>query len=143
MDNAKIIEALKETPIFVKTTEESLATLLKVAIQKTVQAGTKIVEKGQSGLGFYLILDGTAEVVAGGKKLAELGKGSFFGELSVIDGAPRTADVVAKTETTCLVISQWAMRGTITTHPEIALSMLEELVRRLRATDEARAAASC
>lgn len=138
MDNAKIIEALKKTPIFAKTTDESLSTLLKVAIQKTVKAGTKIVERGQSGLGFYLILDGTAEVVAGGKKLADLGQGSFFGEMSVIDGAPRTADVVAKTETTCLVISQWAMRGSITTHPEIALSMLEEMVRRLRATDEAR-----
>ncbi len=138
MENQKIIDVLKKTPIFAKTSTESLASLLKAAIQKTVPAGTKIVEKGQSGLGFYLILSGRADVMAGGKKLAEFGDGSFFGELSVIDGAPRTADVVAQTETTCLVVSQWAMRSLITTHPEIALSMLEELVRRLRATDEAR-----
>ncbi len=136
MENTKIIEALKKTPIFAKSSDESLASLLKSAIQKTVQAGTKIVEKGQSGLGFYLILQGKADVMSGGKKLAEFGEGSFFGELSVIDGAPRTADVVAKTETTCLVLSQWAMRSIIGTHPEIALSMLEELAHRLRVTDE-------
>jgi CRP-like cAMP-binding protein len=136
MESTKIIEALKKTPIFAKTSDESLASLLKSAIQKTVQAGTKIVEKGQSGLGFYLILQGKADVMSGGKKLAEFGEGSFFGELSVIDGAPRTADVVAKTETTCLVLSQWAMRSIIGTHPEIALSMLEELAHRLRVTDE-------
>jgi CRP-like cAMP-binding protein len=136
MENTKIIEALKKTPIFAKTSDESLASLLKSAIQKTVQAGTKIVEKGQSGLGFYLILQGKADVMSGGKKLAEFGDGSFFGELSVIDGAPRTADVVAKVETTCLVLSQWAMRSIIGTHPEIALSMLEELAHRLRVTDE-------
>jgi CRP-like cAMP-binding protein len=138
MENTKIIEALKKTPIFAKTSDESLASLLKSAIQKTVQAGTKIVEKGQSGLGFYLILQGKADVMSGGKKLAEFGEGSFFGELSVIDGAPRTADVVAKAETTCLVLSQWAMRSIISTHPEIALSMLEELAHRLRVTDETR-----
>jgi CRP-like cAMP-binding protein len=138
MENTKIIEALKKTPIFAKSSDESLASLLKSAIQKTVQAGTKIVEKGQSGLGFYLILQGKADVMSGGKKLAEFSEGSFFGELSVIDGAPRTADVVAKVETTCLVLSQWAMRSIISTHPEIALSMLEELAHRLRVTDETR-----
>jgi CRP/FNR family cyclic AMP-dependent transcriptional regulator len=137
MENTKIIAALKKTPIFAKTSDESLASLLKSAIQKTVQAETKMVEKGQSGLGFYLILQGKADVMSGGKKLAEFGEGSFFGELSVIDGAPRTADVVAKAETTCLVLSQWAMRSIISTHPEIALSMLEELAHRLRVTDEA------
>ncbi len=142
MENAKIIEVLKKTPIFAKTSDESLMSLLKAAIQKTVPAGTKIVEKGQSGVGFYLILRGKADVMSGGKKLAEFGEGSFFGELSVIDGAARTADVVATTESTCLVVSQWAMRSIISTHPEIALSMLEELAHRLRATDESQKACS-
>ncbi len=142
MENTKIIESLKKTPIFAKTSDESLTSLLKAAIQKTVQSGTKIVEKGQTGLGFYLILKGKADVMSGGKKLAEIAEGGFFGELSVIDGAPRTADVVAKAETTCLVVSQWAMRSIISTHPEIALSMLEELAHRLRVTDESRTVCS-
>ena len=108
-----------------------------IRISKKSSAGAKIVEKGKGGVGFYLILEGTAEVIREGEKLAELGAGNFFGELSVIDGAPRTADVVAMTDTNCLVITQWAMKSLIENHPEIAQGMLDELVRRLRATDEA------
>lgn len=136
MEEKKVITLLRKTPIFAKTSEASLEAMLKSAVQKTVKAGTKIVEKGQSGVGFYLILAGEAEVADDGKKLADLRPGSFFGELSVIDGAPRTADVVAKSDVTCLVVTQWAMRSLISSHPEIALSMLEELCKRLRATNK-------
>jgi len=138
MDEKKILPLLKKTPIFTNTSESSLKTMLKSAVEKTVESGQKIVEQGERGSGFYLILEGRAEVVADGEKLAEFGSGDFFGELAVIDGAPRTADVVAVTDTTCVVVTQWAMRSIISTHPEIALSMLEELARRLRATDAAR-----
>jgi len=135
MENKQIISSLKKTPIFAKTSEPSLEAMLKSAVQKTVPAGEPIVEKGQGGAGFYLLLSGAATVSADGEKLAEMAAGDFFGELSVIDGAPRTADVIASVETTCLVVTQWAMRSIITSHPEIALSMLEELVKRLRKTD--------
>lgn len=138
MENKQVIALLKKTPIFAETSEKSLESMIKSAIIKVVPPGAMIVKGGQSGVGFYLILDGKAEVVKQGEKLAELETGNFFGELSVIDGKPRTADVVAITETKCWVLSQWAMKSIIVNHPEIALSMLEELARRLRATDEAR-----
>ena len=138
MDQKKIIPLLKKTPIFAKTSESSLKTMLKSAVEKTVPTGEKLVKKGEAGAGFYLILEGKAEVVANGEKLATFKSGDFFGELAVIDGAPRTADVIALAETTCIVVSQWAMRSLISSHSEIALSIMEELVRRLRATDEAR-----
>jgi len=135
MDNKRIIPLLKKTPIFAETSEGSLNSLVKSAVHKTAPAGTKIVEEGKGGVGFYLILSGKAEVVKDGEPLAQLEGGNFFGELSVIDGAPRTADVVAKTDTECLVITPWAMKSIISTHPEVAYSMLLELARRLRATD--------
>ena len=137
MDDKQIISLMKGTPIFSRLSESSLKSVLKSAVQKKSPAGTKIVEKGKGGVGFYLILEGTAEVIRDGEKLAEFGAGNFFGELSVIDGAPRTADVVAMTDTNCLIITQWAMKSLIENHPEIAQGMLDELVRRLRATDEA------
>ncbi len=138
MENKQIIALLKNTPIFANTSEKSLESLIKSAIIKTVAPGDKLVTEGQGGAGFYLILDGKATVVKDGDKLAELGKGNFFGELSVIDGQPRTADVVAVDETRCLIVSQWAMKSVIANHPEVSLSMLHELVRRLRATDATR-----
>jgi len=137
MDEKQIISLMKATPIFSRMSDSSLKTVLKSTVQKTSPAGTKIVEQGKGGVGFYLILDGAAEVIRAGEKLAELKTGNFFGELGVIDGAPRTADVVAAVDTDCLIISQWAMKSMIEHHPEISLAMLEELVRRLRATDEA------
>jgi len=137
MENREIIALLKKTPIFANTSEKSLESMLKSAVEKTVAAGDKIVTEGQGGVGFYLILSGKAEVVKGGEKLAQLGAGNFFGEVGVIDGQPRTADVVAAEETKCWILSQWAMKSVIANHPEVALSMLEELARRLRAADEA------
>jgi CRP-like cAMP-binding protein len=120
--------------MFSAMSEGNLNTMLKSTVQKTIPAGKKIVEQGHDGVGFYLILDGEAEVVKNGEVIATLKAGNFFGELSVIDGEPRTADVVAKTDTTCMVITQWAMKSILISHPEIALGMVEELVRRLRAS---------
>ena len=137
MDNKQILPLLKKAPLFANTNDASLNGLLKSAVQKTSAAGEKIVEEGKGGVGFYLILEGTAKVVRDGNAVADLGTGDFFGELSVIDGAPRTADVVAETETSCLVITPWAMKSIISTHPEVALSMLQELARRLRGGDDA------
>ena len=135
MDNAQVIALLQDTPIFANTSEKSLESMIKSAVEKTVSPGEKLVQEGQGGVGFYLILEGKAEVIKDGQKLAELETGNFFGELAVIDGQPRTADVVAVTETKCWVLSQWAMKSVLDNHPEVALSMLEELARRLRATD--------
>ena len=140
MDNKQVIALLKSTPVFANTSEKSLESMTKSAVEKTVSPGEKVVQQGQGGVGFYLILEGKAEVIKDGKKLAELEAGNFFGELGVIDGQPRTADVVAITETKCWILSQWAMKSIIANHPEVALSMLEELARRLRATDAARVA---
>ncbi len=137
MDDKQILTLMKGTPIFSRLNDSGLKSVLKAAVQKKAPAGTKLVEEGKGGVGFYLILEGKAEVIREGDKLAELGAGNFFGELSVIDGAPRTADVVAMVDTDCLVITQWAMKSLIENHPQIAQGMLEELVRRLRATDEA------
>ena len=138
MKNREVIALLKSTPIFAHTSEKSLESMIKSAVIKTVSSGDKVVQEGQGGVGFYLILDGKAEVIKEGEKLAELETGNFFGELGVIDGLPRTADVIAVTETKCWILSQWAMKSVIENHPEVALSMLEELARRLRATNAAR-----
>ena len=84
------------------------------------------------GVRLYLILDGTTEARKGGKALAKRGKGQFFGEMSLIDGAPRSADVFAMAPTTCWVLSSWAFEGLVKSNPEIALVMLKEMAKRLR-----------
>jgi CRP/FNR family cyclic AMP-dependent transcriptional regulator len=85
------------------------------------------------GVGFYLILDGRAEVRKGSRVLATLGRGQFFGEMSLIDEQPRSADVVAVSPTKCWALSSWAFDSIVKSNPEIALLMLKEMVKRLRA----------
>lgn len=95
-------------------------------------AGDTIVDEGAMGVGFYLVLEGKAEVRKQGKVLATLGKGQFFGEMSLIDEQPRSADVVAVAPTRCWALTSWAFNSIVKANPEIALKMLKEVVKRLR-----------
>ncbi|MFC2077810.1 Crp/Fnr family transcriptional regulator [Candidatus Bipolaricaulota bacterium] len=136
-DVDKVLSILKGTPIFRRATDDDLRAMLKTAIQRVDPAGAMIVEEGKEGLGFYLIISGEADVSKRGIPLATLGAGSFFGELSCIDGASRTADVVAASETTCVVIPQWEMNSALESIPGVAQGMFRELVRRLRVSNAA------
>jgi len=113
-----------------KGTRSSIASQGK---ELTYKAGDTVVEEGSMGVGFYLIVDGKAEVRKKGKVLASLGKGQFFGEMSLIDEQPRSADVVAVSPTKCWALSSWAFGSIMKTNPEVALMMLKEMVKRLRA----------
>ncbi|MCK4393545.1 cyclic nucleotide-binding domain-containing protein [Candidatus Bipolaricaulota bacterium] len=137
MDEKKALNLLREAPLFSRLSERGLKAVQKTASLKEFKAGTKIVAEGAAGVGFYLILEGSAEVSRSGEKLAKLGSGAFFGEMSLLDGAPRSADVIAFEDTRCLVLTPWAMKSIVSANPDVALGMLEELARRLRDTDRA------
>ncbi len=137
MDKHKIAALLAKAPLFSRVTKKDLAAIAEKAVNKEFTAGTKIVSAGTTGTGFYLILSGGAEVVRDGNVLAKLGDGDFFGEMALLDGAPRSADVIATEDTVCAVISMWALKGIIAVTPDIAVKMLEELVARLRKTEQA------
>ncbi|MDG6902549.1 MAG: cyclic nucleotide-binding domain-containing protein [Nitrososphaerota archaeon] len=120
-------------PFFEGLDEKTRKAIAAEGKEVSFKPGEMIVGERGLGVGFYLILDGTAEVRKGGKVLTKLGKGEFFGEMSVIDGQPRSADVVALGDTRCWVLPAWSFSGLIKGHPEVAIPMLKELTKRLRA----------
>ena len=124
-------------PYFEGLSEKTLKAIASEGKVIAYDAGKTIVGEGGAGIGFYLVLEGRVEVRKGEKVLATLEKGQFFGEMSVIDGQPRSADVVAVSPTKCWVLVSWSFAGLLKGHPEIALPMLKELVRRLRAAQSA------
>ncbi|MDG6985337.1 MAG: cyclic nucleotide-binding domain-containing protein [Nitrososphaerota archaeon] len=124
---------IAKVPFFDGLDEKTRKAVASEGREVSFKAGDMVVGEKGVGVGFYLILDGGAEVRKGGKVLATLGKGEFFGEMSVIDGQPRSADVVAVSPTTCWVLPAWNFSGLIRGHPEVAIPMLKELVKRLRA----------
>jgi CRP-like cAMP-binding protein len=125
---------LGAVPIFSELNEKRRKSVASEGKELSYNAGDVIVGEGLTGLGFYLILDGKAEVRRGSRVLARLEKGQFFGEMSLIDKQPRSADVVAVAPTRCWVLTSWAFDGFVKTNPEVALAMLKEVVKRLRAT---------
>jgi CRP/FNR family transcriptional regulator, cyclic AMP receptor protein len=120
-------------PFFAGLDEKKRKSMVAQGKELSYKPGDKIVEEGTMGVGFYMILEGKAEVRKGRKVLASLGKGQFFGEMSLIDEQPRSADVVAVEPTRCWALSTWAFNAMAKAIPELPLNMLKELVKRLRA----------
>ncbi len=135
MDRTDMVDLLNQVPLFSSLGAKGVEVILKVATERSFAQGTKIVGEGDLGVGFYLIVAGSAEVVRNDKRITKLGVGAFFGEMSLLDGAPRSADVVALEDTTCLVLTSWVIRGMIASNPDVAMGMLKELSRRLREAD--------
>ncbi|MCF7876130.1 cyclic nucleotide-binding domain-containing protein [Candidatus Bipolaricaulota bacterium] len=134
----KTVELLQDVPLFANFSKKQLKSVIKTAKEKEFEDGDTIVREGDmSNVGFYLILEGQVEVKRGGKSLTKLGSGQFFGEMAVLDEKPRSADVVAVTETTCLLLTNWDFKALIKTYPDMATNIISELANRLRQTNMA------
>ncbi len=134
MDRARF---LKQTPLFSGFSDREIESVLGTAKERGFAAGDSIITEGQEGgRGFYLVLTGSAEARRGETVLAQFGPGDYFGEMALLlEDTPRTADIVATVETSCVVITQWDLGALIKVHPEIGVKMMSELARRLRDTD--------
>ena len=96
----------------------------------------RVLRQGLTGSGFYVILDGEADVIADGKKRATLARGEFFGEVSVLLGEPPIADVVATRPLRCIVLGGPAVEGFLVDHPRVMYRMLQAQARRLRGANQ-------
>lgn len=136
-EDASAVQMLGQVPIFSSLGEKLLRQLADGAKDRRFAANEKVLSQGEKGIGFFLILEGRVEVRANGKVLATLGPSQYFGEMALLDEEPRTADVVAVAPTRCLVVSRWEFWGYLSDKPEAIRLLLQETVRRLRATDRA------
>lgn len=94
--------------------------------------GARILRQGLTGSGFFVILDGEADVVADNQKRATLARGDFFGEVSVLLGEPPIADIVATRPLRCIVLGGPALETFLVDHPRVTFRMLQAMARRLR-----------
>lgn len=132
-----VIEMLEKASIWSGLDKKDLKFIAKLSKERKYETGDVIVKKGEGGVGFYLILEGSVEIRSDGTTFSKFGPGQFFGEMSVIDNQPRSADVVAVEPSKCLILSAWSFNALISEHPKIALKILQEFVRRLRSTNKA------
>ena len=134
-------EILKHVPLFAGLDEAALAALASRLRRRKMPAGTPIVYKGDPAGALYLIASGRVKVhqaTSGGDEviLEVMGPGNFFGEMSLLDGQPRSADVSTLAATELLLLEGEALRETIQEQPAVAWTLLRILSQRVRDMDD-------
>jgi CPA1 family monovalent cation:H+ antiporter len=129
-----LVDRLATLPLFVDLPGPRLSWIAHEFEEQLFPQGQRILRQGLSGSGLYVVTDGEAMVVIDGEERVRLGRGDFFGEVSVLLGEAPTADVVAATPLRCLVVPEPQVRGFLLANPEVTLRMLQSEARRLAST---------
>jgi CRP-like cAMP-binding protein len=131
-----VVEALAQLTLFADLTRPQLEEVAHTVGEEMFAEGQRVLRQGMRGGGFFIILEGAAQVMIDGEERARLARGDFFGEIAALTGAAPTADVVATTLLRCLTISGPEIEQFLLDHPRVMLRMLKAEARRLRSANE-------
>ena len=132
---ARKIDLLAQMPLFSACTRRELGQVASRTVPAELPSGSVLTRQGSAGGLAYVIAAGHAEVTRNGRRLATLGPGAVVGELSLIDGEPRSATVRARTDLEVLEIDRRDLDKLLRKMPSVRRKLLESLATRLRATD--------
>jgi CRP-like cAMP-binding protein len=126
------IALLAHVGLFAGCTRKELSAIAAATYETDVEAGTVMTTQGEEGKDFFVIVEGVATWSIDGEAQGTLREGDFFGEMSLLDGGPRSATVVADSPLIVVVLPRENFEELIVKAPHVALAMLRELARRLR-----------
>ncbi len=135
-DKNTLVAMLRRNRLFDELTTQDVATIIDLSKEIEHQPGQVIVIEGRDGVGFHLILEGSAEVSVKGRKLRTLNPGEAFGDIAVIDGGPRSASVTADTQLRTLSLPPWEFKPLLMEHPQLAYKLLIKLCALLREAEQ-------
>ena len=130
------LDLLAGVDLFQGLSKKELRAIADMAKEMHFSPGQRVVTEGEEGGRFHLILDGKAKVTLGGRTRNVLGPGDYFGEISLIDGGPRSATVTAETPLRTMALAEWNFRPLLKEVPTIAPKVLVEMCRRLRSNEK-------
>ena len=125
------LAVLKQSPLFGGLSRKQLVQIARLSDDLDVPVGTILCKEGSRGREFFVVIDGEAEVTKGGKHVATIGPGGFFGEIALLERVQRTATVTAATPLHFFVITDQAFTSVLDTDPTIERTLLRTLARRL------------
>jgi CRP-like cAMP-binding protein len=126
-------DAIAQVPLFSGLRPRHVKRLSDLTDEERFMEGANVVREGDPGDAFYVILEGEAKVVApSGRVVNRLLPGEYFGEISLLDGGPRTATVVAETPLTTLTLSRDSFLKTVQSEPAVAVKLLSHAASMLR-----------
>jgi len=135
VDRAQLVDAIAGFSLFADLSGPQLEGIVHLFEEAVFSEGDKVLRQGLTGSGFYVILDGEAAIVVDGTERARLGRGEFFGEVSIILGEAPIADVVATRPMRCLVLPGPQVEAFLIAHPRVMYRMIQAQARRLRAAN--------
>jgi CRP-like cAMP-binding protein len=124
-------EQLRNAPLFAELSDESLERIKGCVTEFDAPEGAVLVQPGSEGLGLYILCEGTVAVETRGAGTIELGPGECVGELALLTPTPRSARVSAQTPVHGLAVDRADFRQMLEAEPQIAISLLGVLARRL------------
>ena len=128
----EIVDALAGMALFADLTTPQLKGVAHIFDEAWFPGGERILRQGLTGSAFYVILEGEAQILVDGQQRATLGKGEFFGDVSILLGEAPVADVVAKSPLRVLALAGPQVEAFLKAHPSVMYRMLQALARRLR-----------
>jgi CRP/FNR family transcriptional regulator, cyclic AMP receptor protein len=129
------IQRLRAVPLFSTLSKRELDLIVRQADHLRYPARYRVVREGTPGEEFWMVIEGELAVTRGGVEVATLGPGDYFGELAVIDPAPRDASVVATTPVELMVIGRRRFWTTVEGSPSLMRKLMIGLARRLHEAD--------
>jgi CRP-like cAMP-binding protein len=128
--NSKI-DLIKRVPLFASASKSELAEIASIADEIDLPEGKVLIREGDSGREFFVLIEGKADVERGGRKVATLGPGDFFGEIALIAKTPRNATITTTSPVRALVITDRAFRQLLDHSPQIQNGVLLALAERI------------
>ena len=129
-------DLLKQVPMFSNLSQRHLREIGKHADQVKVEQGRVLIQQEEKGGEFNFIVDGKARVEKNGKIIRQLSEGDFFGEISLVDGEPRTATVTAETDMILLVVNKTSFDHLLDKIPGLQRKILISLCKYIRRAEE-------
>jgi CRP/FNR family transcriptional regulator, cyclic AMP receptor protein len=132
-----LVERLTDVDLFAGFSPKSLSRLSRMGRQFEHPPGEEVASEGGGGARFHLILEGRGHVEVRGHARRDLGPGEYFGEISLVDGKPRSATVCAGDEgLRTFGLPAWEFRALLDEHPELTRALLDNLCARIRSVEE-------
>jgi Cyclic nucleotide-binding domain len=123
---------LREAPLFAGLSGEELYPVGEIAQRVVLSAGSAVVRQGDPGDALFVVASGTLRIVKDGRPLRDVGRGAVFGEVALLDGAPRAATVEAVTDAEVLRVPRSEFEGLLDESPEIARAVIRMLLGYVR-----------
>ena len=130
------VDLISSLTIFADLGGPQLEAISHIFEETTFAPGQRILRQGITGSNFYVVVDGEASVKIDGEERANIGRGDFFGEMSLLLGSAPTADVTARTPLRCLVLAGPELHKFLDKYPTVMYRMLVAMARRLSVANQ-------